>query len=53
MPRYGIEYTKNEKKFSRETTAKTKEDADVINDKFNIKGEVHEIVSTEKTDIVK
>lgn len=53
MPRYGIEYTKNETKYSRETTAKTQQEADAINERFNLKGEVNEIVKTEKTDIAK
>jgi len=53
MPRYGIEYENKGVKFSRETTAKTEKDAEVINAKFNLKGQVHEVVSTQQTNIVK
>jgi hypothetical protein len=51
MPRYGIEYQNKGVKFSRETTAKTAKDAEAINNKFKLKGQVNEIVSTEKTNI--
>ena len=53
MPRYGIEYENKGVKFSRETTAKTSKDAEAINAKFKLKGQVHEVVSTQQTNIVK
>lgn len=54
MPRYGIEYKKKKKKYSRETDAKTKEEADAKIKRFNLQeASSHEILHTQNTDIVK
>jgi len=53
MSRYGIEYENKGVKYSRETTAKTSKDAEAVNKKFKLNGQVNEIVGTQEAKFIK